>query len=140
MITFITVNILKQDLLYEVCSIQMRPLEDKAFRLRNGQKVRFVSVTTQQTRYVRPTVGYTWATEVQSGHGLKMDILSGAHLGDPARTHIGEPRWAPHVGSLMRNVCMGSKWATQGTHFVLSKIQVQTQLIPYRVITWIYSA
>ncbi len=75
------------------------------------------SIHTQQTCECGAHMGFTWATGVQSGHGLKMGILSGAHLGDPARTHMGEPRWAPHVvpswvinGKCVHGLKMGYTW------------------------------
>ncbi len=77
----------------------------------------WVVAATQQTRQCGAHMGFTWATGVQSGHGLKMGILSGPHLGDPARTHMGEPRWAPHVvptwvinGKCVHGLKMGYIW------------------------------
>ncbi len=58
-------------------------------------------------------MGFTWATGVQSGHGLNMGILSGAHLGDPARTHMGVPRWASYLGPTWVTQ-LGPTWVNPG--------------------------
>ncbi len=74
-------------------------------------------LSTQQTRQCGAHMGFTWATGVQSGHGLKMGILSGPHLGDPARTHMGEPRWASYLGPTWVTQ-LGPTWVNPGGHLI----------------------
>ncbi|KAI7792520.1 hypothetical protein IRJ41_017086, partial [Triplophysa rosa] len=54
---------------------------------------------------------------VQSGHGLKMGILSGARLGYPARTHMIEPRWASYLGPAWVTQ-LGPTWVNPGGHLI----------------------
>ncbi len=74
-------------------------------------------------------LGPTWVTQLGPTWVNPGGILSGAHLGDPAKTHVGEPRWAPHVvpswvinGKCVHGLKMGYTWDP----IVLSNIQVQT--------------